>query len=172
MQLIRIAIEKNGIDPNPGVDTSNFLKGCQNVEQIQLVPYYTMQTRYFKNNVTEPALQHRRYYRFRYPSLPAYTGDGYSCLWIFGGDIHNYGSAKGWVQIHILGSNTNTTRPNQIQILCLSIFQYKYKFSIQIHCHFYSNSLPFFILFRYDSNMCFHYSSSVSQWVEFCLTLT
>ena len=82
---------------------------------------------------------------------------------------------QGWVQIHILGSNTKTTQPNQIQIHCFSRFQFKYKCSIQIqiHCHFLfkydSNTLPFL---KFDSNMikihglCFCYNSSVSQWVS------
>ena len=33
--------------------------------------------------------------------------------------------AQGWVQIHIWGSNTNTTQANQIQIHCFSKFQFK-----------------------------------------------
>ena len=54
--------------------------------------------------------------------------------------------SHGWVQIHLLESNTNTTHPNHVQIHCFSRFQYNYKFPIQIqihclflikiHCHF------------------------------------
>ena len=65
---------------------------------------------------------------------------------------------QGWVQIHILESNINTIRPNQIQIHCFSRFQYKYNYKfpiqIQIHCHFLfkydSNTLPFL---KFDINM-------------------
>ena len=93
--------------------------------------------------------------------------------------VNNYSitTSQGWVKIHILGSNI--TQPNQIQIHCFSRFQFKYKCSIQIqiHSHFWfkydSNTFPFL---KFDSNMIqihglfYHYISSVSQWVEFCLT--
>ena len=42
--------------------------------------------------------------------------------------------AQGWVQIHILGSNINTTQPNQIQLYIVfldfnSNFKIKYKYA-------------------------------------------
>ena len=42
----------------------------------------------------------------------------------------NYIYMQGWVQVHMLGSNTNTntTRPNQIQIHCFYRFQFKYNY--------------------------------------------
>ena len=69
-----------------------------------------------------------------------------------------WGREQGWVQIHMLGSDTNTTWPNQIQIHCFSRLQFKYNykhtFLIQTHCHFLfkynSITLPFL---KFDSNM-------------------
>ena len=92
--------------------------------------------------------------------------------------MHIYNRVRGGSKYTIFGSNTNTIQPNQIQIHCFSRFHLKYK-KIQINSHFLvkydSNTLSFL---KFDSNMiqirglCFHYSSSVSQWVECCVTLT